>query len=161
MRHQKGRGVNPGLPDACSLSCRFRLRLGLGLLLRNRAARDLDYVLFDRRDGAVHTGPDADRESLIDGLADLLLEGDLVPLGDERCRWLEEPAAERDANAPYLAHKRGDALGAPGLDARVFLGGDAPGDDEETVGGAPDVGVALAQGLYPHLVQVWPPVDNR
>ena len=35
----------------------------------------------------------------VDGLAELLPEGDLIPLGDERGRRLEEPAAERDAHA--------------------------------------------------------------
>src|SRR5215216_2975632 len=140
---QKGRSLRPGL------------------LLGHGAAGDQDYVILDGGDGAVHTGPYTDREALVDRLANLLLEGDLVPLGDERCRRLEEPAPERYAHSADLANQRGDTLGAPGLDVRVLLGGDALGDDEEAVGGAPDVGVTLAEGLYPHLVQIRPAIDDR
>src|SRR5918998_3518393 len=148
------------MPATCSLPCRLGLSLLLGLLLRHGATGDLDYLFLDGGDGAIHTGPDTDGEAFVDGLADLLLEGDLVPLGDERGSGLEEPASERDAHSADLAHERGDTFGTPGIDVRVLLGSDPLGDDEEAVCGAPDVGVTLAERLDSHLVQVRPAVDN-
>jgi hypothetical protein len=60
-----------------------------------------------------------------------------------------------------LAGEREDALlGALGLDVGVLLARHALRDDEEAVGGAAHEGVALAQRLDAHLVEVRPAVDN-
>src|SRR5215218_3178634 len=139
----------------------FRLRLGLGLLERHGATGDLDDLVLDGGDVAFHAGPDADGEAVVYRLPYLLPEGDLVALRDQRGGRLEEPAAERDAHALHLADERDHPVGLPGLDGGVLLGGDAPGDDEEAVGGAPHVGIALTERLYAHLVQVGTTVDDR
>src|SRR5215207_5103692 len=81
-------GVGFPWPSRLRLPRRFRLSLGLGLFERHGAAGDLDDILLDGGDGPVHAGPDADGEALVDGLAYLLPEGDLVALGDERGRRL-------------------------------------------------------------------------
>src|SRR5215212_9655509 len=75
--------------------------------------------------------------------------------------YLAASAAAREVHAGDLAHERDETLlGQLGLYISVLLGGHALRDDEEAVGGAPNKGVTLAQGLYTHLVQVWAAVDD-
>src|SRR4028119_181438 len=105
--------------------------------------------------------PDADGEALVDWFADLLLVLDLVALGDERRGRLEETAAERQMHARDPIHQRHEALlGELGLYVSVLLARHTLRDNEEAVGGAAHVSVALTQRLDTHLVQVRPTVDH-
>src|SRR3954452_2741384 len=97
VRMPKGRGVIPrpfGQLASWFLASRFGLGLGPRILLRHRAAGDGNYLVLDRGDRAVHARPDADREALINGFADLLLVLDVITFGDERRSRLEEAATQ-------------------------------------------------------------------
>src|SRR3712207_97558 len=86
---------------------------------------------------------------------DLLLVLDLLTLGDERPRGLQETATKRYVHPADLADERDDALlGSPGLYVGVLLALRALRDEQKPVRRPADVGVALAQLLDAHLVQV-------